>query len=73
MWYIDSVKRAASKSSNRTSKGYVLGRARFAKISAIEGIRMTAAMEADFSEFERRGLSAEDRRKVIGKKYGKVR
>lgn len=67
------MKHAAHKSAKHQSKGYVLGRARFAKISAIEGIRMTAAMEADFREFERKDLPAEDRRKVIGKKYGKVR
>jgi len=66
------VKHPASKSVKRTSKGYVLGRSRFAKISAIEGIRMTAAMEADFHEFERKGLSAEDRRRAIGRKYGKA-
>lgn len=64
------MKHAVSKSTKRASKGYVLGRARFAKISAIEGIRMTAAMEADFREFDRKGLPAESRRKVIGKKYG---
>ena len=57
----------------RVSKTYVLGRDRFAKISAIEGIRTTAAMEADFRKFERQGLSAEERRKAIGRKYGKVR
>jgi len=67
------VKLTASKSSKHVSKGYVLGRSRFAKISAIEGIRLTAAMEADFHEFERKGLSAEDRRRVIGRKYGQVR
>lgn len=67
------MKHTASKSSKRVSKGYVLGRSRFAKISAIEGIRLTAAMEADFREFERKGMSAEDRRRVIGRKYGQVR
>lgn len=67
------MKHISPKSSKRTLKGYVLGRACFAKISAIEGIRMTSAMEADFREFDRKGLSAEDRRKVIGKKYGKAR
>jgi len=29
-------------------------------------------MEADFHEFERKGLSAEDRRRAIGRKYGKA-
>ena len=67
------MKRTASKSPKRISKGYILGRARFAKISAIEGIRLTAAMEADFREFERKGLSAADRRRIIGKKYGTAR
>ena len=67
------MKRDASSLSKLASKGYVLGRSRFAKISAIEGIHMTAAMEADFREFERKGLSAEGRRRVIGRKYGKVR
>lgn len=55
------------------SKGFVLGRARFGKISAIEGIRTTPAMEADFRDFERKGLSAAERRQVIGRKYGKSR
>ena len=67
------MKHTVSKSSKRVSKGYVLGRSRFAKISAIEGIQLTSAMEADFLEFERKGLSAEDRRRAIGRKYGKVR
>jgi hypothetical protein len=67
------VKHAGSKSPKRMSKGYVLGRSRFAKISAIEGICMTSTMKADFREFDRKDLSAEDRRRVIGRKYGKGR
>lgn len=67
------MKHASTRSSRSSSKGYVLGRARFAKISAIEGIKMTRAMEADLEEFDRKGLSAEDRRRVIGRKYGKAR
>jgi hypothetical protein len=67
------MREAASKSAKRSPKGYVIGRSRFAKISAVEGIRTTVAMDEDFREFERRGLSAEERRKAIGRKYGKVR
>jgi hypothetical protein len=63
----------ATKSGKRARKGYTVGRFGFAKISAVEGIRTTAAMDEDFREFERRGLSAEERRKIIAKKYGKVR
>lgn len=67
------MKRTAPKARKNPSKGYTIGRSGFAKISAIEGIRTTAAMEADFQEFERQGLSADERRKVIRSKYGKDR
>ena len=67
------MKRGAPKSRKRPAKGYIIGRSGFAKISAVEGIRTTAAMEADFRAFERQGLSADERRKVISRKYGKRR
>jgi hypothetical protein len=67
------MRQTGSKSAKRSSKGYVIGRSGFAKISAVEGIRTTAAMDAYFREFERQGLSADQRRKVISRKYGKVR
>ena len=68
------MRQAAPKSSKRaTAKAYVIGRSGFAKISAVEGIRLTETMNADFREFERQGLSAEERRKVISRKYGKAR
>jgi hypothetical protein len=67
------MRQTGPKSPKRPSKGYVIGRSRFAKISAVEGIRTTATMDADFREFEQRGLSPDQRRKVISRKYGKVR
>lgn len=67
------MRQRAPKPQKRPSKGYTIGRSGFAKISAVEGIRTTATMDADFREFERQGLSADERRKVIGRKYGKVR
>lgn len=67
------MRQAAPKSSKRTAtKAYVIGRSGFAKISAVEGIRLTETMDADFREFERQGLSADGRRKVISRKYGKA-
>jgi len=63
----------SSKSGKRPAKGYTIGRFGFAKISAVEGVRTTATMEEDFREFERKGLSADERRKAIGRKYGKLR
>jgi hypothetical protein len=53
--------------------GYTIGRAGFAKISAVEGIHLTKTMNDDLSEFEREDLSPEERRRIIAEKYGKVR
>ena len=70
----DDIRESSTKkSTKRAAKGYVIGRAGFAKISAVEGIRLTPTMAADFREFERKGLSPEDRRKAIAGKYGKAR
>ncbi len=46
------MRQTGSKFSKR-SKGYIIGRSGFAKISAIEGIRTTDTMEADFRDFGR--------------------
>lgn len=45
--------------------GFVLGRDRFAKISAVEGIALTDEMRMTLERFDRDGLSAEERRQVI--------
>lgn len=62
-----------SRSGTRAAKGYVIGRQRFAKISAIEGIQITPSMDADFREFDRQELPAGERRKLIARKYAKSR
>jgi hypothetical protein len=66
---------ASSKvpSGKRGSRGFIVGRSRFAKISAVEGIRTTEEMDKDFREFDRRGLSARERRTLIERKYTKTR
>lgn len=56
--------KAASKKS-----GWAIGHARFAKISAVEGIVFTPAMKARKSELDRVGASAEERRQAITKAY----
>ncbi len=53
--------------------GFVLGRAAYARISAVEGIRLTGEMEQDLREFDEKGLSSSERRKIILEKYAKVR
>ncbi|WP_339833279.1 hypothetical protein [uncultured Parvibaculum sp.] len=67
------MSRTPTKSSKRPAKGFTLGRQGFAKISEIEGIKMSRAMAAEFREFDRKGLSPEERRKAIAAKYGKTR
>ena len=48
-----------------------IGRARFTKISAVEGIVLTPTMEKRIAEFERAGLSAKERRESIIRAYRK--
>ena len=61
--------------SNRTEKTdqFKIGRSGFAKISAVEGMRISASMKSDFEEFERQGLSAQKRRTALSAKYGRPR
>jgi hypothetical protein len=71
--YNAGMKKSSSQSRKSARKGYTIGRSGFAKISAVEGIRLTDAMDRDFQEFERKGLSPRERREAIAKKYAKVR
>lgn len=67
-WYnVDMVMKTKTPSR---SGAYTLGRSNFAKISEVEGIRPSRALEEDFHEFERQGLSAEERRRALTRKYG---
>ncbi len=52
--------------------GFVIGRDGFAKISAVEGIRLTPAMKKRATDAERRGLSAEEYRETIVRSYRKA-
>ena len=56
-----------------TGKGaeFTIGLADFEKISAVEGLHLSAEMKTMFREFDRQGLSAEERRRRIVAKYGK--
>lgn len=49
----------------------MLGRKRFAKISAVEGLEVTEAMKERATEFDRLGLSLAERRREILKVYRK--
>jgi hypothetical protein len=52
--------------------GFVIGRAGFMKISAVEGIQLKPAMKKRAAEASSKGLSAEEYRKVIVRTYRKA-
>jgi hypothetical protein len=61
------MKRTSSspKSIKNKAAGMTIGRERFAKISAVEGITLTPAMKRRVAQFDRQGLSATQRRRAI--------
>ncbi|SEN68988.1 hypothetical protein [Bradyrhizobium sp. OK095] len=60
-----------NKPSQPKSKGLVIGRKGFEKLSAVEGIRMSREMKTTFRSLDKSGASAEARRTTIANKYGK--
>jgi len=61
-----------SKSVPASASRYTLGRHAFARISAVEGIRLTPAMDRTLREFDEKHLSGDERRRAIARKYGKA-
>lgn len=56
----------------RVSAKFVIGRERFAQISAVEGIELTVEMKKRNERFNREHLSPAQRRKEIIKAYKKA-
>ena len=56
---------APVRPARAVSASFVVGRDRFARISAVEGIVLTPAMRAELERFDRDGLSAAERRRAI--------
>jgi hypothetical protein len=67
LWYCAGMKRVSTPRSNTRGKtgGATIGRKAFAKISAVEGIRLTPEMKQRAAEFDRKGLSPEERVRAI--------
>jgi hypothetical protein len=61
-------KRTTGKS---TKTDFVVGAAGFAKISAVEGIRLSPAMKKRAAEASSKGLTAEETRRAIIRSYRK--
>ena len=57
-------KHDSPKAESRTG-GMTIGRKRFAAISAVEGIKLTPEMERRAAELNRKGLTPEERIRVI--------
>jgi hypothetical protein len=74
MWYnivMKMTRKSSTKQKKSELRGFKLGRAQFAKISAVEGVHLSDGMIRDFEEFDQDGLSAEERRLAIIKGYAK--
>jgi hypothetical protein len=57
--------------TNSETGRFVIGDAGFGKISAVEGIRMTAAIKKRAGEARAKGLTAEEHRREIIRSYRK--
>jgi hypothetical protein len=57
---------------NSGRSGFVIGAAGFAKISAVEGIRLKPAMKKRAADAASKGLSAEETRNAIIRSYRKA-
>ena len=67
------MKKSPQDSQKKASAGVTIGRQGFAQISAVEGIRLTNEMRADFQDFDLKRLSNAERRQKIARKYGTAR
>jgi hypothetical protein len=66
-----AAERAATRAiQERQLRGFILGRADFEKISAVEGVRVPKEMKVQFRRFDREGASGAERRRVLKDKYG---
>ena len=59
---------ADAKTSAKTT-GLTLGLARFARISAVEGVKLSETAKREFRDEKRRQASADERRRRIIAKY----
>jgi hypothetical protein len=60
-----------TRRNDKAKSDMILGRERFAKISAVEGVRLTAGMRKRAAEFDRHGTPAAERRRAIVQAYRK--
>ena len=59
------------RDGSRSGTGTVLGLKTFERISAVEGVRLTAEMRRDLLAFERDRTGPEERTRILAAKYGR--
>ena len=59
-----------SSAEPQRASSFKIGRTASAAISQIEGLSMSRDMQSTFAQFDREGLSHEERRAALLKKYG---
>lgn len=69
LWY-DAHMTNSKVTKKKMTKGLTLGRVAAAKLNAVEGIFMPRETQLAFAEFDRLGLSAEQRRRRLIKQFG---
>jgi hypothetical protein len=72
IWYATAMPKRKHTPAKGPKKGFVVGAAGFAKISAVEGIRLKRAMKKRAAEAGSKGLTAEETRKMIVRSYRKA-
>jgi hypothetical protein len=68
---IGKTNRGANAGKPAKTKTLTLGLVGFAKISAVEGIRLRPSTKRMFADFDRRKLTPEQRRREIFEKHAK--
>lgn len=58
-------------SDGRWRDSFTVGRDSIGKMNEVEGIHISREMKGAFREFDRQGLSAEERRKAIARTFSK--
>jgi hypothetical protein len=72
IWYPAAMAKQKNSAGKSGKTGFVVGAAGFAKISAVEGIRLKPAAKKRAVEAGSKGLSAEETRKAIIRSYRKA-
>ena len=63
----------STKNSGSANGAFTLGRERFSKISAVEGIHLSRQTAKAFDEFDSKKLSPQERREALNNKFAPKR